>query len=147
MMQRGLLLLLLFLTNMLSVSADAPAMISTNLKATVEERVTDLLGRMTQPEKLSLLALHNGGDDTLNLLPIDRLGIGSLHTADGPNAVRYGQSQATVFPMGVTMASTWNPALVEQVGAALGQEAVAKNKQVNGSQRGSPKKATVPNLG
>ena len=61
--------------------------------------------------------------------PIPRLGVPSLRTCDAPQGVRDGQS--TAFPMGVVMASTWNPALIRQVGAAIGQEAKAKNRQVD----------------
>lgn len=95
----------------------------------IETRINDLLRRMTQPEKLSLLAL-TGPDDAqhLNTPPIERLGIPALRTCDAPEGVRDGT--ATSFPMGVLMASTWNPTLIRQVGAAIGQEARAKNRQV-----------------
>jgi len=122
----------LFLTGalcLLTSASWAQTPIYTNPKAAVEARVNDLFGRLTQPEKLALLTLNDFGDG-LNTAPIPRLGIPAVHTADGPNAVRYGQAQATVFPMGVVMASTWNPALVEQASAALGQEAAALHKQV-----------------
>lgn len=100
----------------------------TNPKAAVEARVADLLGRMTLAEKLSLLALEAGDPQRLKTLPIPRLGVPPLWTSDGPNGVRSGQS--TVFPMGVTLASTWNIALAQQEGEALAQEALAKNRQV-----------------
>ncbi len=95
----------------------------------MEARISDLLQRMTQPEKLSLLALI-GPDDPLNLNtpPIPRLGISALRTSDAPEGLRDGP--ATSFPMGIVMASTWNPALIRQVGAAIGEEAKAKNRQV-----------------
>lgn len=94
-----------------------------------EARINALLGKMTQAEKLSLLALI-GPQDPLNLNtpPVTRLGIPSLRTCDAPEGVREGNS--TSFPMGIVMASTWNPALIGQVGAAIGQEAKAKNRQV-----------------
>ncbi len=100
----------------------------TNSKAPAEARVSDLLGRMTLPEKLSLLALEAGDPQRLKTLPIPRLGVPPLWTSDGPNGVKNGQ--ATVFPMGVVLASTWNPSLAEQMGAAMGREARAKNRQV-----------------
>lgn len=103
-----------------------PAAIYTDPKAPVEARVTDLLGRMTQPEKLSLLALQQV--EGLTTAPIPRLNIPALRTADAPQGVRDGQS--TFFPMGIVMASTWDPALLQRVGIALGQEAKAKNRQV-----------------
>ncbi len=95
----------------------------------MEARISKLLKRMTQAEKLSLLALI-GPQDPLNLNtpPVTRLGIPSLRTCDAPEGVRDGTS--TSFPMGIVMASTWNPGLIRQVGAAIGQEAKAKNRQV-----------------
>jgi len=84
---------------------------------------------MTQAEKLSLLAFTGPADaQHLNTPPIERLGIPALRTCDAPEGVRDGT--ATSFPMGIVMASTWNPALIRQVGAAIGQEARAKNRQV-----------------
>ena len=97
--------------------------------APIEARVSDLLGRLTQPEKLSLLALDSHSDPLkLDLPAIPRLGIPSLRTIDAPQGLRDGPASA--FPMEVVMASTWDPRLVKQVGAAIGQEARAKNRQI-----------------
>ena len=62
---------------------------------------------------------------------IERLGIPSAVLADGPAGVRIlpkreGDERAyhaTAFPVAVMLASTWNPELVEKVGAAMGEEA------------------------
>ena len=61
---------------------------------------------------------------------IRRLGIPATVVADGPAGVhidahRDGTDQtffATGFPVGTCLASTWNTALVEQVGRAIGNE-------------------------
>ncbi len=98
-------------------------------KATPEARVSDLLGRLTQPEKLSLMAMIGYGDPLrLNLPAVPRLGVPELRTVDAPQGLRDGPASA--FPMAVVLASTWDPALVKQVGAAIGEEARAKNWQV-----------------
>ncbi len=111
------------------VKAANPPAVYTKPDAPMEARINALLRRMTQPEKLSLLAL-TGPDDAqhLNTPPIERLGIPALRTCDAPEGVRDGTS--TSFPMGIVMASTWNPALIRQVGAAIGEEAKAKGRQV-----------------
>ena len=110
-------------------AAAVPNAVYANPHAPTEARVGDLLGRLTQPEKLSLLALIGYGDPLkLDLPAIPRLGIPSLRTVDSPAGLRDGQ--ATAFPLEVVMASTWDPLLVKQVGAALGAEARAKNRQV-----------------
>ena len=119
-----------------SASADAPpvppsppaAVVYTNPAAPVEARVEDLLGRLTLPEKFSLLALEAPEALRLNTPPIPRLGVPSLRTCDAPEGLRDGP--ATAFPMGVVTASTWNPNLARLEGAAIAEEARAKNRQV-----------------
>ncbi len=106
-----------------------PNAIYASPKAPAEARVSDLLARLTQPEKLSLLALIGYGDPyKLDLPAIPRLGIPSLRTIDSTVGLRDGPASA--FPMEVVLASSWNPELVRQVGAAVGQEARAKNRQI-----------------
>src|SRR5512136_1157113 len=92
---------------------------------TIEQRVEDLLGKLTLKEKVALLS----GKDLWNTVPIERLGIPSIVMTDGPHGVRAANPEtgravgpATSFPTGVSMASSWNPELVERVGAALGEE-------------------------
>ena len=104
----------------------APAPLYTDPKMPVEARVSDLLGRMTQPEKLSLLALQQV--DGLTTPAVPRLNLPPIRTADAPQGVRDGQS--TFFPMGIVMGSTWDPPLIRRVGVTLGQEAKAHNRQI-----------------
>ncbi len=89
----------------------------------VDARVEDLLSRMTLDEKLSLLS--GTGFDTVS---IPRLGIPALHMTDGPAGIRTGP--ATSFPAGVALAASFDPDLVEQVGAAIAREAKAQGKNV-----------------
>jgi beta-glucosidase len=62
---------------------------------------------------------------------VDRLGIPKVVFADGPAGVRINPERksqpdhkfyATAFPVGTLMASTFDPSMVEQVGAAFGNE-------------------------
>ncbi len=98
-------------------------------KAPLETRVADLMGRLTNDEKISLLT---GTDFTTQ--PIPRLNIPPMAMADAGQGVRGGssttQGPATAFPAGVNMASTWNPALVGQVASAIGVEAQNKGTGV-----------------
>lgn len=90
----------------------------------LEQRINDLLAQMALKEKVSLMS----GADNWHTVPIERLGIPWLTMTDGPHGVRTTNDQgrtfvpATAFPTGVAMAATWNPALIERVGAALGEE-------------------------
>ena len=100
-----------------------------NPQPSIEERVEALLSQMTLKEKVSLLA----GLDQWRTVPIERLGIPSISMLDGPHGIRMDvaagrtPNPATSFPTGVSMASSWNPELVERVGAALGEETRAKD--------------------
>jgi beta-glucosidase len=88
-----------------------------------------LLARLTLDEKVTLLS----GRGFWVTAPVPRLGIPAVKVTDGPNGARgdgvSGMSAAS-FPCGSALASTWNPALVAEVGRALGQEAKTKHAQL-----------------
>jgi beta-glucosidase len=101
-----------------------PSTENTNASS-IEQRVEDLLKKLTLKEKVALLS----GKDVWNTVPIERLGIPSLTMSDGPHGVRSNRPEAgrivgpaTSFPTGVSMAASWNPDLIKQVGQALGKE-------------------------
>ncbi len=90
-------------------------------QAPLESRVEDLLGRLTLEEKLELL-----GGTGFATKAIERVGLPAMGMCDGPIGVRGGgpgtDGPATVFPCGIAMAATWDPAIVERIGAAIGRE-------------------------
>lgn len=92
-----------------------------NPKLPVEERVEDLLGRMTLEEKIDQLS--GVGFDTREN---KRLGIPVLKMSDGPVGVRHGF--ATAFPAAVGIAAAWNPELTEKIAAVMAEEAVSKGR-------------------
>jgi beta-glucosidase len=93
----------------------------------LDARISALLGEMTLEEKVSLMA----GRDFWTLPAIERLGIPSLRVSDGPTGLRSVNSEAaTVFPVGVALAATWNEGLSHEVGAAIGREAIAHDVDV-----------------
>ena len=125
-------------TAMTATAQQAPQLRADNidevLKAmTLEEKARLLIGATNQAETAGAM-----GGYTKNLVPgaagvtaaIPRLGIPMLVFADGPAGVRIepkreGEAKtyyATGFPVGSTLASTWNTELVEQVGEAIGNE-------------------------
>jgi len=92
---------------------------------TLEQRVEELLAQLTLKEKVSLLS----GEDDWHTVAIPRLGIPALVMTDGPHGVRANrtggkriQGPATSFPTGVSMAASWDPALIERVAEALAEE-------------------------
>ncbi|MHA1683751.1 MAG: glycoside hydrolase family 3 C-terminal domain-containing protein [Promethearchaeota archaeon] len=99
----------------------------------LEERVEDLLNRLTFREKCMLCA----GEGNNSPPPIPRLGIPAFGMTDGPhgvspyktgvgpNGVKIPEESAgtsTYFPTGTQLASTWNPELMEKFGSALAEE-------------------------
>ena len=109
----------------LAVPATAQTPAYQDPRAPLETRVADLMSRLTDDEKISLLS---GTDFTTK--PIPRLGVPPVAMADAGQGVRGGSDStlgpATAFPSGVAMASTWNPSLIGKVGAQIGIE--ARNK-------------------
>src|SRR5919206_4608105 len=97
----------------------------------MEARIDALLEAMTLEEQVALLA----GADFWTTVPIQRLGIPAIKVTDGPNGARGGGSlvggvKAASFPVGISLASTWNTELVEQIGQALAAEAQSKGARV-----------------
>lgn len=62
---------------------------------------------------------------------IKRLGIPGIRFCDGPRGVVAGPS--TSFPVTMARAATWDPALEEQVGLAMGREARAQGANYSGA--------------
>ena len=120
-----------------AVPADAPYKSSS---VPVEQRVADLLSRMTLEEKASMLE----GSGWMESMPIERLGIPAIKMADGPMGVRswMGSSaitssanapmkvEATSFPAGIAMAATWDADLVQREGRAIAQEVKALGRDM-----------------
>jgi beta-glucosidase len=94
-----------------------------NPKLPIEQRVNDLLNRMTLQEKIDML-----GGTGFATKPNKRLGIPELRMSDGPLGVRWDSS--TAFPSGICMASTWDTSLINKVGKSIGEELKGKGRDV-----------------
>ena len=90
----------------------------------------NLINEMTLAEKAAFLA----GADMWHTVAIERLNIPTIQVSDGPNGVRGADDNlgatSVCFPIGVAMGATWNPELIERVGAALAAEIHAKGAHV-----------------
>jgi beta-glucosidase len=103
-----------------------------NEKIEIEQRVSDLLNRLTLKEKFRLLTSH-GRLRIYTTPPITRLGIPSFKTSDGPLGVAMhssGFKKNTRFPATISLAATWNRTLAQEVGAAMGEEMRAVGRHV-----------------
>lgn len=112
----------------------------------VEERVADLLGRMTLEEKVGQLMMLDARDDDLSfintrqpgsilhilgeklgramdLAAANRLGIPLLVGEDAIHGHSFWKG-ATIFPTQLAMACSWNPDMLEQVGRVTAEEVV-----------------------
>ena len=110
----------------LNACADSKQEIDT-MDPKIQARVNALLEKMTVAEKVALLS----GADFWKTVAIERLAIPSIQVTDGPNGVRSNNSEpTTLFPVGVAMASTWNPTLIQNAAAAMGRETRAVGAHV-----------------
>ena len=95
-------------------------------------KIEDIMGKLTLEEKAALCSGLNNWETT----PVKRLGIPSVMMTDGPHGLRKekgeggitnvfkGSYPATCFPPAVTLAATWDRNLAEEVGEAIGREAL-----------------------
>ncbi|MEJ6979364.1 glycoside hydrolase family 3 C-terminal domain-containing protein [Pedobacter sp. P351] len=102
-----------------------------------ESKITSLLKQMTLEEKIGMI--H--GNSSFTSAGVARLGIPELTMSDGPHGVRpehgrdwkldnEGNDSSTYLPVGLSLASTWNPELGYAFGAVLGSEAKFRGKDI-----------------
>jgi beta-glucosidase len=115
----------------------------------VNDRIKDLIKKMTADEKASMLiGIGMPGFDAVTFkfttegfqgkvpgaaggtYDLKRLGIPTVVVSDGPAGLRINPKRnneskyyyATAFPVGTSLASTWNTELINNVGKAIGNE-------------------------
>ena len=108
--------------------------------ATADQLAAQMLGRMTQSEKLQLV--HGAGGPVTNIIPlprgaggyipgIPRLGIPDLYFSDGSVGVANSQAPSTSLPSAIASAATWDLNLAYQYGRVIGAEMRAHGLNVN----------------
>ena len=67
-------------------------------------------------------------------MAVERLGIPAIKMTDGPNGARGAHGsmgpRSVCTTVGVALAATWNPELVQEVGALLGREIKRKGAHI-----------------
>ena len=97
----------------------------------------EMIKKMTLEEKAAFLS----GKGEWQTWDFERLGIPSMYCSDGPHGIRKQAGAgdhlglnpslpATCFPTAATMANSWDPALGEEIGRALGEEARVQDVHV-----------------
>ena len=87
-------------------------------------RIEELLGYMTLEEKVSLCS----GDFThfKGVRSLDIPNVGYTDGPRGPNA----EADVTAFPSGILFGATWNPEIIEEAGAVMGEETRALKRGI-----------------
>lgn len=96
-----------------------------------------LLSKLSTKQKVRIIS----GGSMWTLKPIPRLEIPKIWLCDGPHGLRkqhdewvtdllFGRETATCFPTASCLACSWDPALLQRVGQALGRECKAHNVSV-----------------
>lgn len=104
------------------------------MASAISQKAKDLVSQMTLEEKASLCS----GKNFWETKAVERLGIASFMVTDGPHGLRKqaGESDhlglnasvpATCFPTAAATACSFDPALMERMGSALGEECRAEN--------------------
>lgn len=115
------------MTNTLNSIADAAA------ASAIDRPAAEVVADLTLEEKASLTS----GADFWTTKPVERVGLPSIMLTDGPHGVRKQREDAdhlgigdsvpaTCFPPAVALGSSFDPELLERVGAALGEESQAE---------------------
>ena len=98
---------------------------------------SDIIQNLSLFEKCSLLS----GRDFWSTFSIEAKGVPSITLSDGPHGIRKqegagdqlglnGSVPATCFPTAATIANSWDPALGEEIGNCLGEEAACQEVAV-----------------
>lgn len=90
-----------------------------------KDRAAHVVSQMTLEEKINYIA----GYDSWYIRAIDRLGLPAVKMADGPQGVR-NDTRSTLYPSGIAAAATWDKALINRMGVALGQDSRARGVHI-----------------
>ena len=87
----------------------------------IEHQIDAMIAKMTLEQKLDLI----GGEDSMFIKAVPSAGFPRLKMSDGPEGVRtWGPD--TAYAGGIALAASWDPALAQQMGVSIGDDARAR---------------------
>lgn len=104
----------------------------------VEERIEDVLNRMTTEEKVAIIHAQS----KFSSAGVPRLELPEIWTTDGPHGIRpevfwdqwdqagWTNDSCVAFPALTCLAATWNPEMAQLYGKSIGEEARYRKKDV-----------------
>lgn len=114
------------LTLALSAVVALPASAQVTIGEEAMQRASELVVKMTLEEKIDLIA---GDADGFHIYGVPRLRIPEIRTADGPQGLR-NDTQSTMYPCGIALASCWNRSLALAYGKSIGSDARARGVHI-----------------
>ena len=120
----------------LAAMAQSPAYLDENLD--IEQRITDLMSRMTLEEKIGVLHAQS----KFSSAGVPRLGVPELWCTDGPHGIRpevkwdewdqagWTNDSVVAFPALTCLAATWSTDMALLYGRSIGEEARYRKKDV-----------------
>jgi beta-glucosidase len=106
-------------------SINSTAQVYKDRSAGVENRVNDLLSKMTTEEKLAYI----GGYKGFYIRGIERLGLPEIKLTDGPVGT-HKDGRSTAYPASILSAATWDTSLIYQLGKQLGRDSRARGVHI-----------------
>lgn len=103
-----------------------PASAQVTIGEEARQRASELVAKMTLEEKIDFIA---GDADGFHIYGVPRLRIPEIRTADGPQGLR-NDTQSTMYPCGIALASCWNRSLALAYGKSIGSDARARGVHI-----------------
>jgi beta-glucosidase len=91
----------------------------------VDRRVDEVFAKLSTDDKLKLLS----GIDSFYTRDVPAAGLPRFKMTDGPVGTR-NDGPSTAYPAGVLLAATWDPAIAQREGEALGRDARSRGDHV-----------------
>ena len=127
---------MLIAAGVVSLTASTPAYLDESRP--VDDRIEDILSRLTTREKVAMLHAQS----KFSSAGVPRLGIPSFWTTDGPHGIRpevlwdeweqagWTNDSCVAFPALTCLAASWNPEIALLYGTSIGEEARYRGKDI-----------------